>query len=65
MIQTTNKGLGIARVLEEFTKTNVGVDTQSDANTALGMLEREGMGKIQHIDVGILWLQQKWLHTSI
>ena len=33
----------------------------ADANTALGMLDRVGSGKVRHVDVGILWFQQKWL----
>ena len=33
----------------------------ADASAALGMLDRVGSGKVRHVDVGILWLQQKWL----
>lgn len=52
-------------MLEEFEKRDVGIDIMTDASAALGMVEREGVGKVRHIDVGILWLQQKWLHIIV
>ena len=30
-----------------------------DASAALGILQRRGVGKIRHLDVGALWLQEK------
>ena len=30
-----------------------------DASAALGILQRKGVGKIRHLDVGCLWLQEK------
>ena len=61
MVKAVSEGLGIARILEELDGVDIGVEVRSDAQSALGMLEREGVGKVRHVDVGILWLQQKWL----
>lgn len=36
-----------------------------DASTAIGILEREGVARIRHIDVGVLWLQHKYLRQEI
>ena len=36
-----------------------------DAAAALGILERRGVGKVRHLDVGTLWLQEKQLRKVI
>ena len=36
-----------------------------DAAAALGILERRGVGKVRHLDVGTLWLQEKQLRKII
>ena len=41
------------------------MEVRADAQSALGMLEREGVWKVRHVDVGILWLQQKWSKTIV
>ncbi len=65
MVKAVSEGLGIARILEEFDGVDVRVEVMADAQAALGMIEREGVGKVRHVDVGILWLQQKWLNKII
>ena len=65
MVKATSEGLGIARVLSEWEDRDVGVMIWADASAALGMIERGGTGKVRHIDVGILWLQQKWLKKQV
>ena len=34
-------------------------DLYTDANAAIGMVQREGVGRTRHIDVNMLWVQQK------
>ena len=34
-------------------------DLYTDANAALGIVQREGIGRTRHIDVNMLWIQQK------
>ena len=65
MIKAVSEGMGIARVLEDFDKEGKCVEVLADAKAALGIIEREGVGKGRHMDVGIFWLQQKWLHNVI
>ncbi len=38
---------------------NVTVSVWTDAATALGMINRLGAGKLRHIQVGWLWIQEK------
>lgn len=57
--------MGIARVLSEWEQQDYNIMIWADAKAALGMIERSGTGKVHHIDVGIFWLQQKWLKKQI
>ena len=59
------KEMGIARILEDFENGDVSIDIMADASAALGMIEREGVGRVRHIDVAILWLQQRWLQKAV
>ena len=36
-----------------------------DAAAALGILERRGVGRIRHLDVGTLWLQEVQLRQKV
>ena len=36
-----------------------------DASAALGILERRGVGRVRHLDVGALWLQEQHLREVI
>ena len=36
-----------------------------DASVALGILERKGVGRVRHLDVGSLWLQEQQLRNII
>ncbi len=36
-----------------------------DASAALGIIQRQGIGKIRHLDTSVLWLQQKELKEKL
>ena len=36
-----------------------------DASAALGILERRGVGRVRHLDVGALWLQEQALRRAV
>ena len=36
-----------------------------DASAALGIVERRGVGRVRHLDVGTLWLQAQQLHKAV
>ena len=58
------EALGMLSLLHDL-----GVDITStlrlDASAALGILQRKGVGKIRHLDVGCLWLQEKEAREQI
>ena len=50
--------LGIRNMIEEL-GVSLGIVLKTDASAALGIANRRGSGKIRHIEVHQLWLQEK------
>ena len=44
---------------------DLGVRLYLDAAAALGILERRGVGRVRHLDVGTLWLQEQQLRKVV
>ena len=36
-----------------------------DAAVALGILERQGVNRVHHLDIGVLWLQEQQLRRVV
>ena len=51
-------GLGI-RAMARDLGVSIGVNVKTDASAAKGIASRKGLGKVRHIDVSQLWLQDK------
>ena len=53
--------LGIRSVTEEWGITSVGAPSRlyADASATLSIAKRQGAGKLRHINVKTLWLQEK------
>ena len=50
---------GIASIIKDMTNKESGkIGIYTDASAAIGMVQRQGAGKVRHIDVGMLWIQQ-------
>jgi hypothetical protein len=58
VVKGAAEGLGIQAILRDFGK-EVGVQMLSDATAAIGMVAREGLGKVRHLAVADLWIQQR------
>ena len=41
------------------------ITVYSDATATLGLIGNDGLGRARHIDVGVLWLQQRRLKQEI
>ena len=52
------EGLGIESILGDFGIT-VKVELHSDATAAIGIAGRQGLGRIRHVAVADLWVQQR------
>ena len=52
------EGLGLITLKKDLGEV-MGVRLNLDATAAKGILERQGIAKVRHIDVNVLWLQQQ------
>ena len=66
MLRAASHGLGVRSLLEDW---GCGVDLEivikCDSSTARGIAARQGLGKMRHVDVRYLWLQQQVLHGRL
>ena len=58
MIRGATEALGMQSVLKDF-GIWVKLVIRSDASAAIGMVKREGLGKVRHLAVADLWSQEK------
>ena len=63
-VRAATESLGVAALAQDL-----GVTLQTrlhvDATVALGILERRGVGRVRHLDVGTLWLQEQRLRELV
>ena len=60
LVKGGSTGLGIVGMLEELGVKGATLVLLTDASAAKGMANRIGTGKVRHIEVHQLWLQEKW-----
>ena len=58
VVKGETEGLGLITLCKDL-GAEVGVKLNLDATAAKGILERQGISKVCHIDVNVLWLQQQ------
>ena len=44
---------------------NVGTRSYTDSSAAKGIASREGLGKVRHVEVARLWVQEKVRHGDV
>eukprot|EP00972_Heterocapsa_arctica_P033703 4960458-Heterocapsa_arctica.AAC.1 len=64
MLRATAHALGIHSMLADWgEQLDVAVVIRCDSSAARGMSVRRGLGKLRHLDVRHLWLQQQVLEN--
>ena len=58
VVKGATEGLGMKAIMKDF-GIDVGLSMFSDATAAIGMVRREGLGKVRHLAVADLWIQQR------
>ena len=58
MVKGASIALGIQSMMSDLGIT-VGIRLRTDASAAKGIASRRGLGKVRHIEVNQLWLQEK------
>ena len=60
LVKGASVGLGIKALSSDLGVTYESpIDVKSDASAAIGIANRVGVGKVRHIEVNQLWLQEK------
>ena len=58
MAKGAAEGMGLQSILGDF-GLDVKVEIHSDATAAIGIAARQGLGRIRHVAVADLWIQQR------
>ena len=58
IVKATSEGMGIASIFRDL-GTTMAVHVMGDASAALGIVRRQGLGKVRHLDTNWLWVQEK------
>ena len=58
VVKGAAEALGLKAVLRDLGRT-VSIDMAADATAAIGMVKRQGLGRIRHLAVADLWVQQR------
>ena len=68
IVKGGQQGIGMQSLLADL-QVDVGIQLYTDASAAKGMVKRKGIGKVKHIEVNQLWIQdyvaQGLIHISI
>ena len=58
VVKGATEAFGLQAILEDF-GIPVNLHLRSDATAAIGMVKREGLGKVRRLATADLWMQQK------
>ena len=58
MVKGASGAIGIRSMLEDMGVT-ASIELRTDASVATGIVSRTGIGKVRHIEVAQLWLQER------
>ena len=64
VVRASAEGLGIQSVLMDLGLEST-LEIASDATAAIGIVKREGLGRVRHLAVADLWIQQKQAEGTI
>jgi len=64
LVKATCEGIGIAAMWADW-GIPMRVIVFADANAALGIVKRKGAGKLRHVNIGMLWVQDKMANEEI
>ena len=58
MVKASTEGLGLRGMLKEL-GAKVELEVETDSSATKGITARSGNGKLKHLEVGSLWVQEK------
>ena len=58
LVKGGSEGLGIKGIMKDM-GYEVGIEMRTDASAAIGIVNRRGLGKVKHIELNTLWMQNQ------
>jgi hypothetical protein len=56
LVSGVSEAIGVQRMLEAW-GVKCGIVGLCDSTAAMGIVERKGVGRLRHLDVGMMWIQ--------
>ena len=64
VVRGSTEGLGLITLCGDLGAA-VKIRVHLDASAAKGMFEREGIGKVRHVEVDVLWIQEQQVRARL
>ena len=66
LVKAASHGIGMRNLLHDLGCTRIEkIQVLTDASAAMGIASRRGIGKVRHIEVSQLWLQDKVMRNEV
>ena len=65
IVRASTEALGLLTLLKDVGMSVVDSRAHVDASAAKSIVEREGLGKVCHIEVGLSWIQEQQIKTKV
>ena len=64
LVKAASIAMGLISVMADFGET-AKIELRADSSAAIGIAYRQGLGKVRHLDVQQLWIQQRVLSREL
>ena len=64
VVRASAEALGLKAVLADF-GIDVGISLSTDATAAIGIVHRQGLGRVRHLACADLWVQQRIMNREL
>ena len=59
VVRASSEALGILTLLSDFGCSSMRASVGMDASAAIGIVQRQGISKLRHVEVDVLWIQEQ------
>ena len=59
LVKSASQAIGLQSMLSDICVSPLGIEIKTDASAAIGIASRRGLGRVRHIEVAQLWIQEK------
>ncbi len=59
VVKSASQAIGLQSMQNDINVSLSGIEIKTDASAAIGIASRRGLGRVRHIEVAQLWIQEK------